>query len=75
MMAVREMNWFTIDEFDSLGFFPLSKDSAGDYICPKCGKSATYWEGVIDQDRQGNDIRGWSYDCYPCGICSQVEEF
>jgi DNA-directed RNA polymerase subunit RPC12/RpoP len=74
-MTTREVNWFTIDEFDSLGFFPLVKDSEESYICPRCGKPATYWEGVFDQDRQGNDIRGWSFDCFPCGITTGAEGF
>lgn len=73
-MTTREMNWFTQETDDSLGFFPLETTPAGDFICPKCGKVATYWEGIYDQDRIGNDIRGWSYDCVPRGICTAVHE-
>jgi len=75
MNKVKEVNWFKLEPFDSLGFFPTEITYHGDYICPKCGKPATYWEGIIDQDRMGNDIRGWSYDCFPCGITTGAEEF
>jgi hypothetical protein len=73
--AQAHVNWFTHETDDSLGFFPLETTHGGDYICPKCGKVAEYWEGIISQDRMGNDIRGWSYDCFPCKIGTMVHEF
>lgn len=71
----KEVNWFTLEGFDSLGFLSTQLTADGDYICPKCGKPATYWEGTFDQDRMGNDIQGWSYDCFACGIGTGAEEF
>ena len=43
--------------------------------CPNDGEQMTYWEGTIDQDRQGNDIRGWNFYCPKCGHETEVEEF
>lgn len=71
----RVIEWFTLDDrFDSVGEFPLETTYEGGYVCPKCGKPAEYWEGTFDQDRMGNDIQGWSYDCFHCGIGTSVEE-
>lgn len=71
----RQMNWYKNDDEESLvGAFPLNVNDEGDYICPLCGQVATAWEGQVDEDRMGNAIRGWSYDCYPCGIYSEIEE-
>ena len=74
-MKKREICWFISEGDDSIGFFPLDVTSDGDYICPKCGKVASYWEGTISQDCMGSDIRGWSYDCMACGITTGAEEF
>ena len=70
-----EINWFTLDDnADSIGFYETEKTFNGDFICPKCGKVATYWEGMIDQDRMGNDIQGYSYDCWNCKITTGARE-
>ncbi len=75
MAAQREIEWFRLnDDGDSIGLFPLKTNSAGDYYCPQCGKVCTYDEGVIEQDFMGNDIEGYSYDCYDCWIGSEMEE-
>lgn len=80
MSEQREMNWFTMGDLnsgegmDSLGFFPLETTPDGDFICPQCGKVTTYWEGQIGEDRMGNAITGWSFDCWNCHICTGVHE-
>ena len=73
-MRTKDVNWFTLERFDSLGFLETEITHDGDYICPKCGKPAHYWEGTFEQDRMGNDVQGWSYDCFDCGITTGVEE-
>ncbi len=81
--VTRKVNWFTMDDYpDSIGILDTEVkqgnwDDADDftYICPKCGKPSTYWEGTFDQDRMGNDIRGWSFDCFNCKITTGAEEF
>lgn len=74
----RMVEWFTMwttdKESESIGKFPLEQAADGDYICPKCGKPAEYDEGQIDQDRMGNDIYGWWFDCYQCGIGTEPVE-
>lgn len=70
----REMNWYTLAGYDSVGTFPLETTSDGDYLCPKCGAVCTYWEGSIGQDRMGNDVQAWSFDCYSCHISSEINE-
>lgn len=75
----REMNWFTMGDdygngYESLGFFPLEQTADGDFICPKCGKPATYWEGQLNQDCMGSAIIGWSYDCWDCHIYTGAHE-
>lgn len=66
---MKLIEWFTLDdECKSVGSFETEANYHGDYYCPKCGKLATYWEGMIDQDRMGNDIEGCSYDCWDCHI-------
>lgn len=57
-----------------VGEYPLIVTTNGDYICPQCGQPADYVEGQIDQDFQGNDIGGWWYDCYKCGIGTEPVE-
>jgi hypothetical protein len=54
----RQIEWFTIEDGESVGTFPLLTDDDGDYRCPKCGQSAEAWEG----------------DCYRCGICTEAQE-
>lgn len=72
----HQIEWFQMDEpYDSIGIFPYEPtDYVEAYICPLCGKRTQYWEGQIDQDQMGNDISGYSYDCYECKIHSAVEE-
>jgi hypothetical protein len=74
MTRKREIHWVDLAEGESVGVFPLEETASGDYICPKCGQTTHYWEGQIDQDRMGNDIDGWSFDCWTCGIGSEVIE-
>jgi hypothetical protein len=74
MAKVREIHWVDLAEGESVGVFPLEETISGNYMCPKCGKQCHYWEGQIDQDRMGNDIHGWSFDCWDCGIGSEVVE-
>ena len=74
MDTQRSIEWFRIVDGESVGTFPLTFAPNDDYICPKCGQPAEAWEGVIDQDYAGNDIRGWSYDCYHCNICTEPQE-
>lgn len=70
----KSVNWFTMDDdFNSLGFLDTELTFEGDYICPKCGNPAQYWEGTVDQDRMGNDIQGYSYDCYDCKITTGTD--
>lgn len=40
--------------------------------CPSCLLHAEYWEGQVDQDFMGNDIYGWNWTCYPCGVSTQM---
>ena len=72
-MPKREMNWFDVED-NSIGFFPLETTADGDFLCPQCGLVCNYWEGAIGQDRQGNDILGWTYDCWHCGITTDAHE-
>lgn len=72
----QDVCWYTLsDDFERVGLFPIKTNEAGDYICPKCGKPATYWEGTVIQDIMGNDISGWSWDCHDCAIGTAVQEF
>lgn len=71
---MRNVKWFDLDTFEEVGEFPLQLADNDDYICPKCGSPAVYWEGQIGQDYMGNDIRGWSFDCWACKIHSEVVE-
>lgn len=73
------IEWFTLNyeldgEPESVGKFPLQTTAYGDWLCPKCGKEATYRVGQIDQDFMGNDIDGDWYDCYSCMIGTEPEE-
>lgn len=72
----HQIEWFMMNEpYESIGFFPYDPtDDLEAFICPKCGKRTVYWEGQIDQDVMGNDIYGYSYDCYDCEIHSAAEE-
>lgn len=75
MARKREMEWFTIEPSESIGTFPLEETPSGNYICPKCHKPTEYREGQIDQDFMGNDIDGWWFVCWDCGIdTAAVEE-
>jgi hypothetical protein len=69
----KEIEWWTLDDGESIGKFLREGDAHGDYLCPKCNKPCNYWEGTIDQDRQGNDITGWAYHCYECGLGCEAE--
>lgn len=80
---IRTQAWFTlwsaettdVETVEKVGDFPLEKTATGDYICPKCGKPTEYVEAQIDQDFMGNDIYGWWFDCYQCGIGTEPVEF
>lgn len=74
MSKQRSIEWFTLDDGDAMGPYPLTTNDNDDWLCPKCGKPCEYWEGQIDQDRMGNDIRGWAFHCYDCGIGSEATE-
>lgn len=65
---VRDIVWYDLDSGEPLGVFVTEVTYNGAFICPKCSDLATYWEGQIDQDEMGNDIQGYSWDCYECGI-------
>lgn len=69
----REVVWYGGDG-ESVGSFPLKRTVNGDYICPKCGKACQYGEGQVDEDRMGNAIYGWWFDCWDCGIGSESTE-
>lgn len=70
----RLIEWSKIDTGESIGKFPLRTNATDDYFCPTCGDPCTYNEGQIDQDIMGNDIHGWWFDCYECGISSESTE-
>jgi hypothetical protein len=72
----HQVEWFSMNEpYDSIGFCDYeTTDDLEAYLCPLCARRTEYWEGTIDQDEMGNDIRGYSYDCYECGVHSAVEE-
>lgn len=44
------------------------------FQCPNGHGQMTYWEGTIDQDRQGNNIDGCNHYCPECGYESKLEE-
>jgi DNA-directed RNA polymerase subunit M/transcription elongation factor TFIIS len=70
----HQIEWFDMETGESVGIFPYDPtDDLEAFICPKCGKRTEYWEGQIDQDRMGNDIYGYSYDCCNCKIHTACE--
>lgn len=72
----REIEWHNIngDDYESIGKHPLQLTQNDDYVCPTCNKPAEYDEGQIDQDFMGNDIYGWRFVCWDCGIASESTE-
>jgi len=69
------IEWFNMETDDSIGYYPIEQTyDLEALICPKCGGATEYWEGQIDQDFMGNDIRGYSYDCHKCKIHSACQE-
>lgn len=76
---IRTVDWFTLFSEETpiakkIGSFELSTTRGGEWRCPKCGNAATYVEATIDQDFMGNDIVGWWWDCYECGIGTEPIE-
>lgn len=67
---MRKKKWDWMD--NETGEFLTSSEQEGDDSrnprCPKCGGKTEFIEGTYDQDYQGNDIRGWWFDCHVCNI-------
>lgn len=74
MARKREMEWFSLDDGESAGTYPLKETSSGTYICPTCDRPTEYHEGQMDQDFMGNDIDGWWFICWHCGIDTAATE-
>lgn len=70
---VRDIDWYSLETDEPLDTLPTEISYDGDVICPKCQKRCTYWEGQIGQDEMGNDLDGWAFYCFPCGICTDWE--
>jgi hypothetical protein len=73
-MRPRKLKAFDMQTSADLGEITFEVNAYGHPICPHCGKVMEYWEGQIDQDRQGNDIDGWNHVCYDCGIETEIME-
>jgi hypothetical protein len=63
---------------DEIGAFPEEYEDSDsefpDILCPKCHKPCSYYEGMIDQTRMGDDIDGFWWACERCGIVSHATE-
>lgn len=68
--------WTSIEDDDAVAVYESEQagDDHSDPRCPKCGERSVWDEGVIDQDFMGNDIRGWWYICWGCGLSTQAIE-
>lgn len=71
---MRQLNWHYSENGDHVCTQEVRNADMEDPNCPLCGKPTEYWEGQIDQDRMGNDIDGWNYVCWACGIGTEVQE-
>lgn len=71
----RKLIWSNEDT----GVFVCESEDDKSYIsdpdCPLCGEKAHYWEGQVDQDFMGNDLHGWNFCCYECGIGTTIVDF
>ncbi len=67
-MRTKTWNWHDNETGDFIQTTEQDADDTRNPVCPKCGKKSSYMEGTYDQDYQGNDIRGWWFDCHPCNI-------
>lgn len=56
------IEWFEQSTDKSLGKHNWGESE--DPICPLCGKESHYWEGMVDQDRMGNDIEACHWLCW-----------
>lgn len=72
MSHVRHWDWFDLVTGNTRGESEDNLEWNTIPICPHCGKSTEYWEGDIDQDEQGNYIRGWHWRCNPCNLATET---
>jgi len=73
-MMTRHHLWSYNETGEPYGESTDNLDWNSSPICPKCGGLTEYWEGQIDQDRMGNDIHGWMWECRHCGIGTELRE-
>jgi len=43
------------------------------FQCPAGHGQMAYWEGIVDQDEQGNNIDGCNHYCPVCGYATEIE--
>jgi len=74
MNAARHHIWHHQETGEPAGESTDQMDWLSNPICPLCGQPTEYDEFVYDQDRQGNDIRGWNWQCNHCHIGTELVE-
>lgn len=70
---MKTLTWDYDETGDPVCVQTISNADAYEPECPLCGKKTEYWEVQIDQDIQGNDIYGWNWCCWDCGISTPLE--
>lgn len=73
-MRVKTWIWMDMDDENAIYESEQAYDDRSDPKCPKCNERSNWDEGTIDQDFQGNDIRGWWYVCYGCNLSTAAIE-
>lgn len=71
----RMLTWYDNASDNEIGEFADGTGAEDAPLCPKCGAETTYEEGRVDQDVMGNDIEGYWFVCWPCGISTEWFEF
>lgn len=56
------VEWYDMEDGDPIGAYEWGDGE--DPICPKCGKKAHYWEGMVGQDEMGNDEEAYHWICF-----------
>jgi len=73
-MRTKTWFWVDLDEGIAVADSEQARNDTSNPICPKCGERSVFEEGQIDQDFMGNDINGWWFTCFGCGIATQATE-
>ena len=58
---MRTLSWHYSETGDHVCTQDVRNAECEEPNCPLCGKLTVYWEGTVDQDRQGNDIDACNY--------------